>query len=209
MTTTADAAAHTPAHTVRRGAPGREDLSMAPGAFTAPNPEAGEPLLRLEASIAPAPSADDLPPSGPRPVRPRPRPRPEFDGRRPTELAGQREERRQIMAISRIVCQATLEALAGVRPVAQLQRWLEPETWAKVAERTQLMTEARRSGGLSADGALPAPRTLQVLSMRSERLRAGTWEVAVVLSDESRVRACALRLEAHRRRWRVVALELG
>ena len=237
MSTTAEHAEHAEHNTIgstpRRVTEGGA-LHQAPGAFTAPGPGAGEPLLRLDARIAPAPTVDGPPrrveqpfPERPGPESPRwqrpmsSRPREpvgqllsaeghsDGDGKRPTELAGLREEARQISAISRIVSQATLEALAGVRPATQLKRWMEPEVWAKVAERAQLMAETRKSEGVSRDGTLPAPRTLQIRRIRTEPVRAGVWEVAIVMSDTKRARACALRFEAHRRRWRVVALELG
>lgn len=204
-----------------------------PGSFTAPDRGPREPLVRIDARIAPAPSVDGPPQSQEQPAlgteadttrgrrsilaephEPiKPRQDAEEDGegnrRRPTELAGLREEARQISAIARIVCQATLEALAGARPAAQLQRWMEPEVRAKVAERAQLMTEARKGTAASADAPPVAPGAVQIHRLRSDRVRTGVWEVAVVLSDKNRTRACALRFEAHRRRWRVVALELG
>ncbi|GAA1813418.1 hypothetical protein GCM10009771_13980 [Nesterenkonia flava] len=45
--------------------------------------------------------------------------------------------------------------------------------------------------------------------MRADNVARGVWEVAVIFTDGHRTRACALRLQAHRRRWQVVALELG
>lgn len=186
----------------------------APGRFTAPAPQAGEPLLRLD-SARPAPQQ---PPSQPGTALSQKgtdtlpltaRGRDDGDRRRPTELAGPREEQRQIMAISGIVCRATLEALEGTRPVLQLQRWMELETWEKVAERTELMAAARRGRGAAENQGTSSSRPVEVRNMRCARVRPGVWEVAVVLSDELRTRACGLRLEAHRRRWRVVALELG
>lgn len=128
--------------------------------------------------------------------------RAQSDGRRPTELATAPEEERQIMAISQIVCQATMEALAGLRPVNQLQRWLENEVYRKVRERVDLTHDGPAT-------ILRAPRPLAFHQVRTEKIRPGAWEVAVVFGDAQRVRACALRIEAHRRRWRVVALELG
>lgn len=124
------------------------------------------------------------------------------DGRRPTALASDREERRQITAISSIVCQATLETLAGVRPAGQLLRWLEPSVWEKVAERAELMRRARGS-------APPAPPSRSVRRVRTDQVSDTSWEVCVVLDDGERARACALRLQAHRGRWRVCTLELG
>ncbi|MDR8018105.1 Rv3235 family protein [Nesterenkonia aerolata] len=141
------------------------------------------------------------------------------DGRRPTALASQREEQRQIMAISRIVCQATLEALAGQRPAGQLQRWLEPSVWAKVAERAELLrhlhtTPPHHPASLpqtSPQPAVPrpAPPAQAVRRLRTAHIAPGSWEVSVVLDDGARTRACALRLQAHRGRWQVCAMELG
>ena len=121
---------------------------------------------------------------------------------RPTALAGFHEERRQILAICRVVSQATVETLAGLRSPAQLQRWLEREVHHKVWQRAQLMARRR--------GATPVrPTPLKFLSERTTPVRPGVWESALVFDDGNRVRACALRLQAHLRRWRVTALELG
>lgn len=124
------------------------------------------------------------------------------DGSRPDELATFRQERRQITAIARVVCQATAEVLAGLRSVQQLSRWLAPEVHDKVRQRGELMARHRSDSTVQAG-------PLAFGSIRSTQLRAGVWEVSVVFSDEQRVRACALRLQAHRRRWRVTAMELG
>ncbi|MCH8564480.1 Rv3235 family protein [Nesterenkonia sp. LB17] len=141
-------------------------------------------------------------------------------GESPTALATYREERRQICAISRIVCQVTTEVLLGLRPASQLQRWLDLEVQQKVVERAALLAETRRSSRREAAGrgdrgaagsaeTIPRPQPLTFGHLRAERITRGAWEVAVVFADGKRIRACALRLEAHRRRWRVVAMELG
>ncbi|WP_300343792.1 Rv3235 family protein [Nesterenkonia sp.] len=124
------------------------------------------------------------------------------DGRRPDELASCRQERRQMVAISRIVCQATTEVLAGLRPVPQMSRWLEDEVLHKVRQRAEMLARHR-------DDSPVRIRPLRFGAERASRLRPGVWEVAVVFHDEQRTRACALRLQAHRRRWRVTAMELG
>lgn len=124
------------------------------------------------------------------------------DGRRPDELATYRQERRQIIAISRMVCQAVAEVLAGLRPAQQLSRWLTPEVHDKVRQRGDLLARHRRDTTVQAG-------PLAFGAVRTTRLRTGVWEVSVVFSDDQRVRACALRVQAHRRRWRVSAMELG
>lgn len=124
------------------------------------------------------------------------------DGQRPDELANLQQERRQVVAIARVVCQATAETLLGLRPVSQLRRWLDIEVYSKVQERAEIMARHRV-------GAMVQPRPLAFRSERTCQAAPGSWEVAVVFSDELRTRACAMRLQAHRGRWRVVAMELG
>lgn len=124
------------------------------------------------------------------------------DAQRPDELATLRQERRQIVAISRVVCQAVAEVLAGLRPVQQMSRWLTPEVHDKVRQRGEIL--ARHRQGSTVYG---GPLTFR--SIRTTHVRPGVWEVSVVFSDERRTRACAMRLQAHRRRWRISAMELG
>ncbi|GAA1136813.1 Rv3235 family protein [Nesterenkonia lutea] len=137
----------------------------------------------------------------------------------PTALATLREERRQICAISRIVCQVTSEVLLGLRPASQLSRWMDLEVQHKVQERAALLAEARRStapgrvpsrsASAPTGATIPRPQPLSFGTIRADRATRGAWEVSVVFGDAARIRACALRLEARRRRWRVVAMELG
>lgn len=124
------------------------------------------------------------------------------DGRRPDQLASYRAERRQITAVSRVVCQAVAEVLAGLRPTHQLSQWLTAEVHQKVRQRGELLARHRTNSAVQ-------PRPLEFGAVRATRPRIGVWEVSVVFSDQHRVRACALRFEAHRRRWRVKAMELG
>ncbi|WP_146341196.1 Rv3235 family protein [Nesterenkonia sp. NBAIMH1] len=126
----------------------------------------------------------------------------ESDGRRPTELASEAEESRQIQAMSKVVCQAALETFAGLRPAHQMERWLAPSVYEKIVARADLVAHMRAGGGSHS-------ARLQFLSVRPCRVRPGIWEVSVVFADARRVRACALRLEAHRRRWQVTAMEMG
>ena len=124
------------------------------------------------------------------------------DRRPPDELATPRAERRQIAAVCRVVCQAVAEVLVGLRPANQLHRWVVPEVHEKVRQRAELLARHRGESAVQA-------RQLTFGAIRTTRLRTGIWEASVVFSDQQRVRACAMRLEAHRRRWRVAAMELG
>lgn len=124
------------------------------------------------------------------------------DGRRPDELASLQQERRQVVAVARVVCQATAETLLGLRPVSQLRRWLDMEVYSKVQKRADIMTRHRVD-------ATVRPRPLVFRSERTSQPAPDAWEVSLVFSDDLRTRACAMRLQAHRGRWRVVAMELG
>ncbi|MCT1605774.1 Rv3235 family protein [Nesterenkonia massiliensis] len=129
------------------------------------------------------------------------------DGRAPVPLASEREEQRQITAISRMVCQAMAETFAGLRPVHQMQRWLDGEIYQKVSRRAALLARHRQrfSPGQHRNG----PAQLVFRSIRTQQVSPSAWEVCVIFTDDQRTRACALRCEAHRARWRITALELG
>ncbi|WP_147108491.1 Rv3235 family protein [Nesterenkonia populi] len=124
------------------------------------------------------------------------------DGRRPVELAAEAEEGRQIQAMAKVVCQAAVETFAGLRPAHQMERWLAPAVHEKIVERAELVAHLQPNPGTRA-------ARLHFRSVRPCRVRQGVWEVSVVFADARRVRACALRLKAHRRRWQVVAMEMG
>lgn len=130
----------------------------------------------------------------------------EGDGQRPDELAGNRQEERQILAIARMVCQATAEVLVGLRQPQQLNQWLDTDVLFKITQRAGVMARYRKALN---QGSRRRPPRLQFLSLRAEPVRRGAWEVSVVFADGNRARACAMRLQAHRKRWRVSALELG
>ena len=94
-----------------------------------------------------------------------------------------------------------VEALVGLRPPSQLARLLAPELYGPLARRARL---AERVVGRPAHA-----RRTQVRRVRVCRIDALTVEAAVVVHDGARVRGAAVRLEAHRGRWRATALEIG
>ena len=94
-----------------------------------------------------------------------------------------------------------VEALVGLRPPNQLARLLAPEVYGPLARRARL---AERMVGRPARA-----RRTQVRRVRVCRIDARTVEAAVVVHDGARVRGAAVRLEAHRGRWRATALEIG
>jgi hypothetical protein len=96
---------------------------------------------------------------------------------------------------------AAVEVLAGTRPAAQLARWLTADLYETLARRAGL---AVRIKGRPAIVRQAVVRRVHVCSLGP--LAA---EASVVVHDGERVRAAAVRIEAHRGRWRATALEIG
>ncbi|WP_372594891.1 Rv3235 family protein [Actinotalea sp.] len=118
------------------------------------------------------------------------------------------------------VALAAVEVLAGTRPLAQLTRWVTPGLLDQLAGRQRLLApaRARRAAEVAAaanragprPSAPPAPAArARVRSVRVSRLGPTVAEGTVVLHDGDRVRAAAVRLEVHRRSWRVSVLQIG
>lgn len=102
------------------------------------------------------------------------------------------------------VVRAAVEVLRGERPAAQLARWVTPQVYDQLLERGRLMREARQ-----VRPPRPKAHPAAVRRVRMVRLGAASAEATVILHDEGRVRAAAVRLEARRGVWRVAVLEIG
>lgn len=98
------------------------------------------------------------------------------------------------------VVRAAVEVLRGERSASQLARWVTPRVLDQLTERARL-TRGRPT-------AAPA-RPVLVRRVRLVRIGDDVAEATVVLDDDGRVRAAAVRLEARRGVWRVAVLELG
>ncbi|MCI1675042.1 MAG: Rv3235 family protein [Ancrocorticia sp.] len=94
-----------------------------------------------------------------------------------------------------------IEALLGHRPVGHLRHWLKADVYMALYRRVGL---AHRIVGTA-----PRTRAPRVKSIRYTQPRARAVEAAVVIHDGTRIRAAAVRLEFHRKRWIAVALEIG
>lgn len=99
------------------------------------------------------------------------------------------------------LARACVEALTASRPASQLIRWLSAELYEAVSRRAGLMARVH--------GAQPRRRHARVLSIDAQEVRPGVVESTVVVHDGARVRAVAMRLEAHHGRWRATALDVG
>lgn len=118
---------------------------------------------------------------------------------------------------------ATVEALGGTRPVAQLTRWLSPELFETLSNRCAEASRERRAlpterppsrSGPSAGPRQPDPnrtpvRRATVRRTHLFRVSPTAAEASVVLHDGVRVRAAAVRVEAHRGHWRATVLQIG
>nr|WP_297425639.1 Rv3235 family protein [uncultured Actinotalea sp.] len=99
--------------------------------------------------------------------------------------------------VARAIVVATVEALAGARPLSQLVRWVTPELH-------EHLVDARGVAGPLTGTALRASARGATVC----RLGPDVAEATVVVHDGRKVRAAAVRLEVHRRRWRATVLEI-
>lgn len=100
-----------------------------------------------------------------------------------------------------LMARAVVEVLVGIRPATQLARWLTTDLYEAVARRAGL---ARRI-----HGQCERTRRSTTRRVRIDQVRHDAHEAAVVVHDGTRTRGVALRIEAHRGRWRITALEIG
>ncbi|GAB2472392.1 Rv3235 family protein [Xylanimonas ulmi] len=98
------------------------------------------------------------------------------------------------------VVRAAVEVLRGERAAAQLARWVSPVVLDQLTERARVLRETARQS--------PGGRPAHVRRVRVD-LRGESAEAAVIVEDNGRVRAAAVRLQAHRGQWRVTVLELA
>lgn len=96
---------------------------------------------------------------------------------------------------------AAVEVLTGGRPTAQLARWLTADIYETLARRAGLAVRIHGRPGVV--------RQAVVRRVHLCAISPTAAEASVVVHDGERVRAAAVRIEAHRGRWRATALEIG
>ncbi|MFE4197805.1 Rv3235 family protein [Paenarthrobacter sp. NPDC056912] len=110
-----------------------------------------------------------------------------------------------VRLVARSIAQAAMEILAGTRPVQQLSRSLDAQCYLALQHRVALTREhAARTRGL-----LQPHRSPMVRSVRACSISESICEASIVVSEERRSRAIAMRLERCDGIWRVTALEIG
>lgn len=92
-----------------------------------------------------------------------------------------------------------VEIIVGYRPPLILQRWIAPHTYRALARRA----------GLEARCGEPVRRPARVLASVIHYPAPGVCEASVVVHDTRRPRACVVRLELRRNRWRAEAIDIA
>lgn len=120
----------------------------------------------------------------------------------------------RVDAIARSVTQAALEVLGGTRPLQQMARWLDPDSYERLQLRANLVRSRNAApAGRKGGGPLPAPvrlhRQVVIRCCRICPVSEGVYEASVVAAEQNRVRAAALRIELRRGLWKITALEIG
>ncbi|MFB9715086.1 Rv3235 family protein [Arthrobacter methylotrophus] len=107
----------------------------------------------------------------------------------------------KIRTLARSIAQAAVEVLAGTRPVQQLSRSLDPRCLSALQHRAAL---TRAHAGRSRIHRSPMVRSVHLCAVRE-----GVYEASIVVWEEHRSRAVAMRLEGSNSAWKVTALEIG
>lgn len=112
----------------------------------------------------------------------------------------------QMRTLARSIAQAAVEVLAGTRPAQQLSRSLDPRCLTALQHRAALTRAhaARAQAGRSRLHRNPLVRSVRVCAVKE-----GVYEASLVVSEELRSRAVAMRLEGGNGVWKVTALEIG
>lgn len=117
------------------------------------------------------------------------------------------DEASEILAITRNTVQAAMEVLAGIRPVNQLARRLDPRCLAVLQHRAALI---RREQSRSASPSLARLHKNSIVrSVRACEVAPGIYEASAVVVDDIRARAVAVRLERSKQVWRVTEFLVG
>ncbi|WP_050685599.1 Rv3235 family protein [Arthrobacter sp. ZBG10] len=117
------------------------------------------------------------------------------------------DEAAEVRAIARGTVQAAMEVLAGIRPVHQLARRLDPKCLSTLQHRAALIRhELVRTGN---PDLARLHRNSMVRSIRVCGVGDGIYEASAVVIDDVRVRAVAVRLERSKQVWRVTELMVG
>jgi hypothetical protein len=113
----------------------------------------------------------------------------------------------EVRSVTRGTVQAAMEVLAGIRPIHQLARRLDPRCLAALQHRACLIRRELTRTGNPALARLH--RNSTVRSVRVCEVAEGIYEASAVVVDDVRARAVAIRVERSKQVWRVTELVIG
>lgn len=114
-----------------------------------------------------------------------------------------------IKKMTRTVGSAFIEAELGIRPFAQLSTWIELELFHKLRARVVHIASGKHSAARRGSAASRKVPSITPIGVRASMQINGEWESSMTIRVGERARAIAMRLQLHRDRWRVIALEVG
>ncbi|WP_225871964.1 Rv3235 family protein [Scrofimicrobium canadense] len=95
------------------------------------------------------------------------------------------------------LARALVEVRLGRRSLGGLRRWLQPHLCAALLQQSELPPPSS------------CARSARVRRTRVQSLSPASAEICVIVEDYGHVYAVAMRVEKHRHRWHITALEMG
>jgi hypothetical protein len=114
-----------------------------------------------------------------------------------------------IKRMTQSIGSAFIEAELGIRPFAQLASWLEHELFHKLQPRVHYQAHGHYQAARRGEPDSRKVPSIKTIGVRAAMQRNGEWESSMTIRIGNRARAIAMRLQLHRDRWRVIALEVG
>lgn len=114
----------------------------------------------------------------------------------------------EIKKLTQAVGSAFVEAELGIRSFGQLNSWLEFDLFHKLKARVYHSANAKHIAARRGEASRKVP-AVQTIGVRAAMHRNGEWESSMTIRVGERARAIAMRIQLHRDRWRVIALEVG
>lgn len=120
-----------------------------------------------------------------------------------------RDQLTAIKRMTRTIGWAFMESELGIRPFAQLSSWIELELFQKLRARVIHAAANKHLAARRGEDASRKIPQIVPIGVRASLTANGDWETSMTIKVGQRARALAMRLQLHRNRWRVIALEVG
>ncbi|WP_051478798.1 Rv3235 family protein, partial [Arthrobacter sp. H5] len=117
----------------------------------------------------------------------------------------------EVEILARKTARGALEVLSGTRPLQHMARVLDSKSYERLHLRANLVRSVEQRQRYEA-GTAPGVRLHRNIMIRAVRVcpvSAAVFEAAVIVAEQKRVRAVALRIERRRGQWRATELEVG